>query len=83
LLKIKPKRNGARGIGRKAELRDATPLLAELNITHDQASDWQKLAAVPERQFEIELQKPGVPTKEQIHGSLQPQFVSEKFRNII
>jgi hypothetical protein len=38
--------------------------LAELNITRDQASDWQKLAAVPEKQFEIELQKPGIPTME-------------------
>lgn len=57
-----PARNGARGIGKEVESRRAIPLLAELNITRDQSSDWQKLAAIPRKQFESELSKPGIPT---------------------
>jgi hypothetical protein len=38
--------------------------LEELNIARDQSADWEKLAVVPEKQFEIELQKPGIPTME-------------------
>ena len=47
--------------------------LSDDGLTKDQSSDWQKLAAVPEKQFELELQKPGVPTTEQILRNANPK----------
>lgn len=34
--------------------------LSDLGVTRDQSSQWQQLAKIPEREFEAEVQKPGV-----------------------
>jgi hypothetical protein len=51
MLADMPKLSGARGVGKKVESHDATPL-SELGISKTQSSRWQKLAAVPDDQFE-------------------------------
>lgn len=51
MLAEMPKLAGARGVGKKVESHDATPL-SELGISKTQSSRWQKLAAVPDDQFE-------------------------------
>jgi hypothetical protein len=47
LLREMPKRDGARGVGRKVDcaIDQPTPTLTSLGITHRQSSFWQKLAA--------------------------------------
>jgi len=40
--------HGDQGAGSQA----ATPVLADLGITRDQASRWDKLAAIPKEEFE-------------------------------
>lgn len=57
-----------RGDNRKMS-RASTSKLQDLNITRDQASQWQQLAEVPVEQFEAELAQPGkLPTT---HGLIQ------------
>ena len=51
MLREMPKLSGARGIGKKVDSQDVSPL-SELGISHSQSSRWQKLAAVPEDKFE-------------------------------
>ena len=51
MLAEMPKQAGARGVGKKVGLHDATPL-SELGIDKTKSSRWQKLAAIPEKQFE-------------------------------
>ena len=54
LLAEMPKQAGARGIGKKVESYDGTPLqtLADIGITKNESARWQKLAAVTDAQFE-------------------------------
>lgn len=63
LLREMPKNKGTRGtgdanVGKSTGARDArgpvdsTPTLSALGITYDESSRWQKLAAMPEKQFE-------------------------------
>ena len=51
LLAEMPKLNGARGVGKKVDSHDVSPLAA-LGVSHSQSSRWQKLAAVPDDKFE-------------------------------
>lgn len=43
-------------------------MLSDLGVTRDQSSQWQQLAAIPEREFEAEVSKPG--PKPTAHGLL-------------
>lgn len=54
MLAEMPKQAGARGVGKKVESHDATPLktLADIGITKSDSSRWQKLASVTDKQFE-------------------------------
>jgi len=44
VLKEQEKQHGARGIGKKVELHDETPLLADQGITKIESHRWQKVA---------------------------------------
>ena len=46
------KRVGARGVGKKVGLHDASPLLDDIGINHWQSHRWQTEALVPEKDFE-------------------------------
>jgi hypothetical protein len=62
LLSAQEMAKGARGNpgGRGAAIvpSDDTRTLADLNISYDQSSQWQKLAAVPKPEFEADLADP-------------------------
>lgn len=49
-----PKKQGARGVGKKVDLHDESPL-ASAGITHVESHRWQRVASVPEEQFEAHL----------------------------
>jgi phage N-6-adenine-methyltransferase len=51
MLAAMEKQSGARGVGKKVESHDATPL-SDLGINQTQSSRWQREAKVPEDQFE-------------------------------
>jgi hypothetical protein len=53
------KKSGKRaGRGRPRKMSDAATL-SELGITRDQSSQWQKLADIPDEEFEAALRQPG------------------------
>ena len=54
LLTKMPKANGARGIGKKVASSATTPLSA-LGITRNQSSLWQKLGAMPQKDFDYAI----------------------------
>jgi hypothetical protein len=67
LLKERQKQHGARGTGsnqyRVVETDDPTPpTLTELHISKEQSSNWQKLADIPEEEFEQALKTEEKPT---------------------
>ena len=63
-LKQGPKSKGATSAQMK---------LSDHGISKDQSSDWQKLASIPRKQFEMELKKPGVPSTNQILENHYPK----------
>jgi hypothetical protein len=65
--------NGTRMIRKNVKSQGSTSKLADHGISKDQSSDWQRLATIPEKQFEAELKKPGVPSTNQILRSVYPQ----------
>jgi hypothetical protein len=61
------------GVGRKGGmLSDGPTALSGLGITRDQSSQWQRLAAVPQPQFEAALAAPGKPTTNGIINAAFP-----------
>jgi hypothetical protein len=62
LLRAMEKGAAQPGVGRRGEAgmvsHDTTPL-ADLGISRDQSAKWQKLAAVPDAEFEHTLTAPG------------------------
>jgi hypothetical protein len=77
LLRQMKKANGAAqpGVGRRGRTMpsDDTRALSDLGITYDQSSQWQKLADVPEPQFEAALVGPDKPTLNGIIGAGRPR----------
>ena len=67
-LKREMQQNGQcepHGGDRKSRSRVPTLKLRDLGVTKDQSSKWEKLADIPEQEFEAELAKPGLkPTTE-------------------
>jgi hypothetical protein len=51
---------------------EPTPKLEDLGITREQAADWQKLAAIPNAEFEAQLERPGRPSTQGIIGAVHP-----------
>lgn len=65
ILKESEKNKGARGVG--VSSRDTSaPTLEEMGVSHDQSSKWQKLADVPEEDFEAALAGPDKPSTNSI-----------------
>lgn len=53
------KQAGARGVGKKVDCTDSSPPTnADLGLTDRQSSDWQKLGAISDDQFEAALADP-------------------------
>jgi len=61
--------------GRPTEMSGVTTL-SDYGITRDQSSVWQKLAEIPEERFEAELNKPDIPSTNQILQSMSCAHVS-------
>lgn len=61
LLAKMPKQHGARGVGKRVESTDATPL-SQLGISRDQSSQWQRLGAMPQGEFEVAIGAAAMPT---------------------
>lgn len=57
LLRDAEKQNGSRGVGKKVESMDTTPLLKDYGITKDQSSIFQQIAKIPEQKFEAFIQE--------------------------
>lgn len=59
LLREIDKQHGARGVGKKvaSSANDSTPKLRDLGISRDQSSQWQRLAAIPQSEFDRRLSK--------------------------
>jgi hypothetical protein len=55
---------------RSSDTTASPATLSDLGITQNQSSQWQKLAAVPEPEFEAALAAPGKPTTRREGGDV-------------
>ena len=79
MLEKMPKQQGARGIGKKVEFPNGTPLIKDQGITKKESSRSQELAAVPEAEFEAALVvEPG---KELNHNLVVKKVKENRQRN--
>jgi hypothetical protein len=62
-----------RNQSQKSHRSTSAPTLSDHRITKDQSSDWQKLATIPEKQFEKELDSSLFPSTEQILNRVYPK----------
>jgi hypothetical protein len=65
------------GPDRSSPATDLPPKLADLGITKQQSSDWQRLAAIPKAEFETALNN-GATT----NGLVKPKKVEPPFTSI-
>lgn len=56
LLKNTELQTGARGVGKKVDLPDDSPLLKDIGLSHRQSSTFQQIASIPEEAFEEFIQ---------------------------
>jgi hypothetical protein len=78
LAKMDKAKGGARkGVGRRGGMPSDGPTpLSALGITRDQASQWQKLADVPDDQFEMALAGSDKPTTNGIIAAAAPPVIT-------
>jgi hypothetical protein len=80
LLKETEKAKGAQGTGSNQyqvrSIGTTAPTLSDRGISKDQSSRWQKLADVPEEQFEAALAGPDMPTTSGIIEAVKPPTVT-------
>jgi hypothetical protein len=63
------KKNGTRqGRGRPKKNSERADILPDLGITLDQSSQWQRLAAIPEAEFEEAIGQAGAGKREESLG---------------
>lgn len=57
LLSDSEKQNGARGVGKKVESIDNTPLLKDYGLNKNESSTFQQIASIPDEKFEAFIEE--------------------------